>query len=144
MREWEGPKVPMPEKSIGLPSGGAGQWFEFVPPVEGASERKRKKTSPSPEVVSSLQAKAKAILDGEVAWLDSDKGRKAKSTNNDAGFLRKIMSSGTLSDKMVGAPPPCHRCPAHTPVHPPPFVPLLPSLRGTTCTILLLSDRRSK
>jgi hypothetical protein len=40
-----------------------------------------------------------------VVLLDSDKGRKGKSSNNDAGFLRKIMASGTLSDKMVSTVP---------------------------------------
>jgi hypothetical protein len=40
-----------------------------------------------------------------VVLLDSDKGRKGKSSNNDAGFLRKIMASGTLSDKMVSTAP---------------------------------------
>jgi hypothetical protein len=92
-------------KGIGLPSGNARLWHESIPNVEGASERKRKKNAPKEETVQQLQNKAKAALEREVVLLDSDKGRKGKSSNNDAGFLRKIMASGTLSDKMVSTAP---------------------------------------
>ena len=92
-------------KGIGLPSGNARLWHESIPNVEGASERKRKKNAPKEETVQQLQNKAKAALEREVVLLDSDKGRKGKSSNNDAGFLRKIMASGTLSDKMVSTVP---------------------------------------
>lgn len=88
-------------KGMGLPSGNARLWHESIPNVEGASERKRKKNAPKEETVQQLQSKAKAALEREVVLLDSDRGRKGKSSNNDAGFLRKIMASGTLSDKMV-------------------------------------------
>jgi hypothetical protein len=40
------PTVPVPEKSIGLPAGGSGRWFESSPEVEGASDKKRKKKTP--------------------------------------------------------------------------------------------------
>jgi hypothetical protein len=40
------PTVPVPEKSIGLPAGGTGRWFESAPEVEGASDKKRKKKTP--------------------------------------------------------------------------------------------------
>ena len=95
------------KKSLDLPMGGDGRWFEHIPDVSELSEekdKKRKRNADAPQaLVDELKEQARLRLEQEVWTYDSKgKGRVRDGPGqNNTEFLKKILGSGTLTDKMA-------------------------------------------
>ena len=96
-------------KSLNLPMGGDGKWFEHIPNFEDIDDDKKrkrnKKTGSDVEQASAddLKELARLRLEREVSGYDN-KGKQRQRDGpgqNNSEFLKKILSSGTLTDKMA-------------------------------------------
>eukprot|EP00960_Hanusia_phi_P055363 762949-Hanusia_phi.AAC.9 len=84
-------------QALDLPRDGMGKWYEFIPEHADQTSGKRKKNE---ERASELKEKARQYLEAEVARFEGSE-RRGRNSDNDTGFLKKVMSSGTLNDKMA-------------------------------------------
>jgi len=96
-------------KSMNLPMGGDGKWFEHIPNFEDIDDDKKRKrnknTGSDVEQASAddLKELARLRLEREVSGYDN-KGKQRQRDGpgqNNSEFLKKILSSGTLTDKMA-------------------------------------------
>ena len=87
--------------SLDLPVGSVGKWYECVPELPDVSGKDRKRKSPKYQAsAEQLKTRAMERLESDIARHDSKADqRKGSTTNSD--FLRKVISSGTLTDKMA-------------------------------------------
>ena len=74
-----------------------GKWYEFIPEHAEHVGGKRKKNE---DRISELKEKARQLLDAEVTRFEASE-RRGRGSDNDTSFLKKVMSSGTLNDKMA-------------------------------------------
>lgn len=98
---WKGEKQPPQLPSLDLPTGGVGKWYECVPTLTDISGKDRKRKSPKYQAsAEQLKIRARERLEADIARHDSKAERHKGSTTN-SDFLRKVISSGTLTDKMA-------------------------------------------
>jgi hypothetical protein len=86
--------------------GGDGKWFEHMPDLEGDDDKKRKRGKKSGDdqvSADELKERARQRMDREVWAFDSKgKGRQRDGPGqNNSEFLKKVLGSGTLTDKMA-------------------------------------------
>ena len=97
-------------KSLQLPMGGDGKWFEHVPEIDAQDDGKKRKRNKGKDAgaddassCEELKERARARLEQEVWAYDcKGKGRHRDGPGqNNTEFLKKILGSGTLTDKMA-------------------------------------------
>ena len=87
--------------SLDLPIGGVGKWHECIPALPEISSQDRKRKSPKYQAsAEQLKTRASERLDADITRHDA-KADKHKGSTTNSDFLRKVISSGTLTDKMA-------------------------------------------
>ena len=74
------------------------QWYTLLPPLPPS---KAQPGPPSPQTLSQKQSHASSLHASELAaYENATSASKLTSSSSDAAFLQKILTSGTLSDRL--------------------------------------------
>lgn len=74
------------------------QWYSALPPLPPT---KASPAPPSPEALTSKQSHAYTLHTSELAaYISATSTSKLASSSSDAAFLQRVLTSGTLSDRL--------------------------------------------